>query len=298
MIPITQLRFSDIANELGTTSVMLMSDVFSGSKINKHGLNSTYCAGSTTDERLNNLKSKPYMIGKLRGYRHGAIYFVVSPNKIYLYDFESNVATELTNYYHLQSTDIAMTDNRMFIFDAYEPLYIREYFYDLRYPDVLNYSRRFNAGMSGASGLYAFSNDLLIVGGAEQYIQVIDITTDPVTFVHSIPIPDSKRVSDIVYLKTSDKLITVAEKILSGGQEEQYIQMYDFSTGILLKEVKHADITAYSLFFWRNKVYLSTIGGGIYEVNTTTLAKTHVKTKYLSGAIYGACSTPSLNDNI
>lgn len=306
MIPTSQLRVGHIKDELGMTSPILMDDVFSGSFINKNGLSHTYCSGSTPDERLNELKTKPYRLGKLRGYRHGAIYFVVYPNKIYLYDFETNTTTELSDYYHLQSTDIAMTDNRIFIFDSYSPVYVREYAYDLRFPERMNYLRRFNSGVQSASGLFAFNNNILIIGGDESHIQVINISTNPVTFIHSIPISgagngsgySTRRVSDILYLKNADKLITVTEKVYPNNSEDEYIQMYDFSSGALIKEVKHEDITAYSLFFWRNKVYLSTIGGDIYEVNTTTLGKTYVKTKYLSGAIHGACSTPSLNDNI
>jgi len=39
-------------------------------RVNKFGLDSTYCSGSTADDRLTNLRAEPYQLGKFRNYNH------------------------------------------------------------------------------------------------------------------------------------------------------------------------------------------------------------------------------------
>ena len=44
--------------------------VCNSTRVNKFGLDNTYCAGSTADDRLTNLRSEPYQLGKFRNYNH------------------------------------------------------------------------------------------------------------------------------------------------------------------------------------------------------------------------------------
>jgi hypothetical protein len=71
-LPTTNFSISEIKTELGIPSQYVNSirELFQYGGIRKAGLNSTYCPGSSEDDRLSNLRSIPYSIGKWRGYNH------------------------------------------------------------------------------------------------------------------------------------------------------------------------------------------------------------------------------------
>lgn len=69
-IPIKEYSVSDICNVLGILPVSLITtdDLFLSSNVIAQNLDAAYCPGSTPANRLANLRTKPYHIGKWRNY--------------------------------------------------------------------------------------------------------------------------------------------------------------------------------------------------------------------------------------
>lgn len=289
MIPIAQVRLSHITRELELSNSQISFDeCFDTSLINPHGINSTYCTGGDAQARLTNITTKPYQIGKFRGYRHGVVFLFVSPNKLFLYNPDTNVATFVSNYYS-GSTDIAMTDNRFWFLYSSNPVNIYEYFFDLRYPETLNFSRSLSSGLNQSAGLCAFNNSVLIMGG-EGSIKTLNITTNPATVLTSISISGTVT-GDIIYLPTDNAIIAT---ITDGGTK--YLRKYNYATGALILSVS-INIESYALFTWRRMIYLVTVDGSLRQIHPTTLAISTVgQIAGLGGAVQGACNTPYLND--
>ncbi len=293
MIPIQPIKVSEIARELGVVAKPFdFSDLFNVNLINPNGLNSNYCAGGDAQARLTNITTKPYQIGKFRGYRHGMVYLFASPNKLYQYNPDTNVAQFVDNYYS-GSTDIAMSTDRVWFLYSQNPVNIYEYSFDLRYPETLNFLRSLSSGLNQSAGLCSISNSVLVMGG-EGSIKVLNITTSPATVMYSIPI-NGMVSGDIIYLAASNVILVT----VLGSDSVTYIRKYNFTTGALLSWVSINPHFAYGLFTWRNKAYMVTTAAKLYEINVATLTITLITTiTGLGGVVQGACNTPFNNINL
>ncbi|MDA3943723.1 MAG: hypothetical protein PF694_09320 [Bacteroidetes bacterium] len=80
-LPTANLKLSDVADALGMSLVNIsMYAVFNNTAVNGDGLDSTYCAGADAAEKLSNLRTTPYNLGKFRGYDHsggGGLYTAI-----------------------------------------------------------------------------------------------------------------------------------------------------------------------------------------------------------------------------
>lgn len=292
MIPTNKVRFSHIRTELGfsSTTPLNYSTIFDESVINMDGISSEYCDGGTAALRLQNLCTPPYQIGKLRGYRHGIVYLFVSPNRLYAYDHDQNALTEV-GLYHYGSSDIAMTDNRVWFLYGANPVNLAEYFFDLRYPDTLNFSRSFTLPLNNAAGLHAISNNVLIIGGSGS-IKVYSIAQLPATEINSIPITEMVS-GDIVYLPLSGVVLATITQ-LSGFD---VLRKYNYTGGLIASN--QLSFQCFTMYLWRSKVYCVSISGGLYEVNPENLQVTYIRQLTgLGGTVNGACSTHFRNMHI
>ena len=69
-VPITNMKISHILFELvkPTNQMITINELFNDQNIIASAIDNTYCSGATPNDRLINLKSKPYEIGKWRNY--------------------------------------------------------------------------------------------------------------------------------------------------------------------------------------------------------------------------------------
>lgn len=291
MIPITKVRTNKICQELGIapTIGIRFFNQFDANLINPDGISSTYCDGSTPALRLAELTTQPLRIGKFRGYRHGMVYFIASPNKLYSYDFEDDIATYIGEF-HYSVTDIAMTANRFWFCYSDNPVRITEYFFDLRFPSVLNLSRNFNTALNEAAGLFAIDNDTIVIGGLGS-IKVLDISSSSPVEISSIPI--SGRVNGDMVVHPADETMIVS--ILDGST--RLLRKYSLSTGQLLASrnvINNDDV--FAMFNWKNIIYIVKTDGSMHSVNPASLQQTFVRTKSIGAATAGATNTPFRNN--
>lgn len=294
MVPIQPVKISEIAREVGVSAKPFnLPELFNINLINPNGLNSTYCTGGDGQARLTNITTKPYKIGKFRGYRHGIVYLFVAPNSLFQYNPDTNVAEFVGNYYS-GSPDIAMTTDRFWFLYSMNPVNIYEYFFDLRYPETLNLSRSLSSGLNQSAGLCAINNSVLVMGG-ESAIKVLNITTNPATEMYQIPISGTVT-GDIIYLAASNVILAM----ITDGVG-QVLRKYDFTTGALISWIPvnfAGGVVVYAMFTWRNKAYMINTSNNLFEINVATLDSTLIcNIPGLGSAVNGACNTPFLNIN-
>jgi hypothetical protein len=158
-VPITNLKISDIQNELGTTENSF-EDLFTSDQVYEGGLNSTYC-NSLTD-----LRTKPYSIGKWRGYtgpNHNMndVLFIRNISEIsaeyYVYSYNPN-----TNLYSFSLGINEYLNERSFSMSIMNQRIVRPY----------------NAIGGQAVSVREFNNNPFTINPIQLYGSVVPLTTD------------------------------------------------------------------------------------------------------------------------
>lgn len=92
-VPITNIKMSDIASEVdGETSLLKpVSGYFKSPNVIASGLDQTYCSGTSLYDRISNLRTKPYRIGKFRNYNKNAITYSWKSGLFYTWQAASTV---------------------------------------------------------------------------------------------------------------------------------------------------------------------------------------------------------------
>ena len=287
-VPITGFTINDILGELDLpiNSSIEIEDLFLTSNITPEGLDAAYCAGATTTAKLNNLRTKPYEIGKWRNYTKttsGIDTFDIVINKggtLYKLDPVTFTVTLLANGYE-SSPDIAITSNRLWV-TGYSSIYGTDciFEYSLTTSPFSTTLLRVIPGQGRlGNGLGVFDNNTLFVGGGA--ITFLDIS-NPIVVLSEIGLDDSVT-GDILYDPLEQVIfVTVTKDLLLGGYE-YYIKKYNLA-GVELASREFYNDDAYALFLDpSNNVYLIRSNGDLYSIDRYTLSFTLIKNIGLSG---------------
>ena len=215
---------------------------------------------------------------------------------LYEYDYENNVTTYLESI--MSTTDVAMTDTKLWVFAGLGSSTISEYNITLN-PWSFTFNRNISTSNMVGSGLAAKSNTKLIGGNTSIYEADITTNTAVETKLFDLPVRNGNQgavTGDIYYNPTTDRYI-----ITYTAGSNRYIAEFT-STGDLWNERDISTIiNGFGLFSRSGVLYLieySSGGGTVYSVNSTTLELT--LTKYISTqtnrGVYGAAQSPGCQD--
>jgi len=152
-LPITNLKMQDVyyvLNSSSSGSSIGLDNLCLSFNVNKYGLDSTYCPGSTPDDRLTNLQTSPYHLSYFRNYDHSVTTTTTSTTGI-LTPFSSSIDADSSVNACLLSCD-------------------QTYYHDGLgvYPDIGDYV------YSDASGLNPLSDGFYKYCGIENWYQIFN----------------------------------------------------------------------------------------------------------------------------
>jgi hypothetical protein len=284
-VPITGFTINHILDELvmPLNTPTTTEELFLNSNITPDGLDNTYCPGSTPAIKLNNLRTKPYEIGKWRNYTRTSPFFVNSDiitftgGKLHKINPITYEASYLGHMY-AQSQDIAITSSKLWIYGSN---YIHEYNITLN-PFTFTFNRVIlcDSQFLGA-GMDAIDNNTLVTGG-DGGVFVMNITGSTATFTFGFPI-DGFVTGDILYDPiNSVYIITVTKPKLFGFGADYFIDMYNLSGTRLIRKEFYRD-GGWSLFLNpSNEIFLIRFTGNnyseVFSLNRNTLDFTLITT--------------------
>lgn len=294
-VPITNMKVSDIARELGRenpTDLFQISELFTSQDISPYGLDPTYCTGATPEARLINLKfSSTYRFGKFRNYRYGLVLFNAA-NKLCTYNPANGVFTEIATI--PICSDIAMTDTKFWCFNSTTPTSINEYTLNQATPSISFVRSILFSGVTSPTALHAMNDSTLIIGGDGQ-IKFFDISGSTAVNTHTIAITGHVE-GDLLYLPISD-VILVLETIGT----TYYLRKYSMAGAMIASNpisyqcfamFSHRDYNTYLGQGQEHNVYVFGTNGNLYLVDLTNLSLVLIRNNYgLPGTIQGASNT-------
>lgn len=214
-----------------------------------------------------------------------------SDNKgIYGYNIEDNTIVSLGSSSGV-STDIAMTNTKMWVYTDFSSIKVAEYDITLD-PWSYSFVRNINVpfGTAGGAGLIAKDNNTLIMGA--NTIVEVDISSTPATFSTLFTLPAGSgspypgNVTGDFYYNSATSTFIIAYTNAAGN----HIGQFSYS-GTLLKNTTISFGDAYGLYAYNGFVYVIRGNGMVYKINSD-FSITYVQTAPLSGfAIYGSAQS-------
>lgn len=292
MVPTTNVKISDIRNELGLVSAKRFSQLFDGTKINPHGINPTYCPGNDITERFETLTTAPFQVGHFRGYTHGMVLIHTQNGKLYRYDHDANILTYVSQL-QAGAVDIALWNDKLWFLHGANPMTVSEYSFGI-YDSTPTFIRAFQVPVNSANGMAAVASNLLLIGGVNG-MRVINISNSPATVQREFDVDGSISTTLLYYQYTPTQPSIVGYVQKTGINDRCMEWDYNFTPYAILKELYLA--SCQGLYAWRRKVY-AIYNGHLQWVNLSNLQHNYLLT--ISGndsPITCATSTPFGNSH-
>jgi hypothetical protein len=309
-VPTTNFKINNITNELGVSYIFLnkIENIFEYGGIKSSGIDNTYCPGSNNNDRLNNLRSLPYEIGKWRNYNHtsdpnppnpafniNTDVLVYSPENIF--KITPGVSYVPVGLGQLSGSEFGVLNDRASITMSSDKIFRTRYGSEkLEVFNVL-YTPNFSATFSGSinlsepsiGGIDYIGNNQILYGYtlentpdnygmyANHRIGYVNITnTPPLPISNGFPIKDSiyqdSIVGDIVWDSVDNRLFTLIYDV-SLFDSKWAIRKFSI-LGDKLDEGRFNYNVGNILFFDSDGKLINIKGMDVYEVNKSTLNRT------------------------
>ena len=198
-----------------------------------------------------------------------------SPQYVYIYNPQTNVANYVFTYSGCATLDMALTDTQLFYYDGCQILWTLDYTYNNgTFTQTFNNSYNPLPGKAWGSGLTAKDNNTLISSTGytlsntvDDYTTIFeyDLTTSGYTALFQLPF-HMAVLGDIVYSPTSQQLVMAIGNPFNSSNNQ--IVCYDLS-GNVQNVVYTPDILWYGLYYDNTTGYIVAVNpnGLRYNVN-------------------------------